>query len=289
VTIRGDGLDAAGAAERARLARVRAYWDETTPLYLEYLGTTLQGARYPIAFGADSARALNLYLARAAGIREGDRVLDAGCGVCGPSIDIARAIADVTVDAITLSPVQARQARQLIRAAGLADRVRVRSGDYHHLPFPAGVFDVAMFLESSSYSGALEQLFAGVLRTLRPGGTLYVKDIFRREGPLTEDEAAELARMCDIYEVRPTTPSLAAAAATAAGFENVTIRSLYDDLSFVPALATFFTEQHGRRVLNPFGQRHWQRFELLPTGCWEIKARAPGATPRQPAAPEPEP
>lgn len=43
--------------------------------------------------------------------------------MCGPSIDIARDIEDVLIEAITLSHVQARIARRLVRQAQVSNAV----------------------------------------------------------------------------------------------------------------------------------------------------------------------
>src|SRR5262245_1173717 len=103
---------------------VRAYWEETTHLYLRHVTTFQAGFVHSPSSPADS-RANNLFLALRAGIQSGQRVLDAGCGVCGPSIDIATSIKDVCIDAVTLSPLQAKIARQAVKAAELADRIEI--------------------------------------------------------------------------------------------------------------------------------------------------------------------
>lgn len=159
-------------------ADVQAYWDGAHDAYLAHVGTTFQAGR--IACGS-SMRESNLWLARSAGLATGDRVLDAGCGVCGPAIDMARAIPGLGIVGITLSARQAGTAVELIDRAGVCDRVHVVHGNYHALPFADGSFDAVLFLESLGYASALAPLFAGIHRVLRPGGTLYVKDVFRRE------------------------------------------------------------------------------------------------------------
>ena len=88
-----------------------------------------------------------LYLAELAGITTGSHILDAGCGVGGPAITIARAFTDVVIEAVTISEVQARMAHRLVAEAGLAKRVRIHLADYHRLPFRAALFDVAVYFE----------------------------------------------------------------------------------------------------------------------------------------------
>ena len=130
---------------------VRAYWEETTSLYLQH-GATFQAGFVNEPGQPTNSTANNLFLASRAGIKPGDRVLDAACGVCGPSIDIARSIPDVKIDAVTLSPSQATLARDAVRNAGLTDQVQIHVCDYHDLPFEAKRFDVVFCFESCDLS-----------------------------------------------------------------------------------------------------------------------------------------
>ena len=154
---------------------VAAYYDVWTDRYLEHFGNTIQANR------PTRLEDLHEYLAGRAGIRDGKRVLDAGCGVCGPGIAFARRHA-ITVEALTISPVQARMAEARVAEAGLSDRIRVRVGDFHRLESLYGreEFDLVYFLESLSHSPRPERALAGAFEVLKPGGILYVKDYFIR-------------------------------------------------------------------------------------------------------------
>jgi ubiquinone/menaquinone biosynthesis C-methylase UbiE len=97
----------------------------------------------------------------------------------------------VRFEGITISEAQAEKAQQLVQEAGLSDRVRVQAGDYHYLPFAEKVFDVVFCIQSVSYSDNLQQMFQEVYRVLRPGGTLYIEDVFIPESPLSEQQQQE--------------------------------------------------------------------------------------------------
>jgi ubiquinone/menaquinone biosynthesis C-methylase UbiE len=152
---------------------ISSYYDAWTTKYLEVFGDTIQAHR------PTREEDLHDYLMRRAGLRDGKRALDAGCGVCGPGLHFA-AHADITLEALTLSPVQARMACERIVQGGFADRVNVRVGDFHRLPelYPREEFDVVYFLESLSHSPAPERVLAGVYEVLKPGGIVYIKDFF---------------------------------------------------------------------------------------------------------------
>ena len=200
---------------------VRGYYDDVAPLHLKYLGWTYQAGLVKTASDAEAGRATNLLCAARASIRPGDRILDAGCGIGGPALDIAHAFAGVRVDAITLSPVQARYASSFARHAGLSDRVRVYVGDFHSLPFSSNVFDVALFLESIGYAYDVRQLLAEVYRVLRPGGALYIKDVFQREPLESAQERAALAEFDQAYVQRTPRAGATVEAISAIGFRDV--------------------------------------------------------------------
>ena len=107
----------------------------------------------------------------AAGIGPGDLVLDAGCGVGGPAIAIARDLGAI-VHGVTISPVQVRLGRVLAAEAGVADRVHLHLADFHQLPFADERFDAVMVMEATCYSDDLSGLIGELARVLRPGGTL---------------------------------------------------------------------------------------------------------------------
>jgi len=261
------------------LDHVRAYWDGAHDAYLTHVGTTFQAGR--ITFG-ESMRESNLWLARAAGLRAGLRVLDAGCGVCGPGIDIAREIGGLRIVGITLSGRQTATAATLIRKAGLSDRIHVVNGDYHALPFEDRAFDTVFFLESIGYASSLTPLFNSVHRVLRPGGSLYVKDVFRRERLWSDQESRELAEFDEVYAQRTPTIQTCIDAATAAGFTNVTTRDLSDVVSTAHTRRAMFDQacperSRGANDTTPssFGRLHHRRHSCLPVYFAELIARRP--------------
>ncbi|MGA7731963.1 MAG: methyltransferase domain-containing protein [Chloroflexia bacterium] len=277
-------------ADLGYIQEIRAYYDLSTPAYLKSVGTTIQSGLVEkgvveSAPNAEAARESNLYCASMAGIKPGDRVLDAGCGVCGPSIDIASAIDRVRIDGITLSFVQAKIGTGLVQEAGLAGAINVYIGDYHYLPFADGTYDVVLFLETAGYSYNMERLFSGVFNVLRPGGTLYIKDVFCREGELTLAERADLARFDRIYVYRTTTMSQLATVLATTGFTDIRTGDLgrhdgsYEDAGQVAVGNRFYKgmiETVGEKAnLTEFGKLHAYNYSHLPIIFGEVLARRP--------------
>jgi ubiquinone/menaquinone biosynthesis C-methylase UbiE len=255
--------------------QVRHYYDQMNPLILKYVGTTYQSGLLTNSSKADPYRETNLYCAAQAGIQPGYRILDAGCGVCGPSIDIAQHIEGVRIDAITLSPAQANTARDLVQQAGLADRIQVHIGDFHHLPFADEMFDLVFFFESTGYSYNHKRLFTEVYRVLRPGGSLYIKEPFKKESPLLEQEQQELAEGKRIYAYNLAQMSEVVEAISSVGFENIISRNLSQIFDLNEFYKSMYEYKHGLPFLTEFGKSHYIQFNTHLGFFGDIKAYKP--------------
>lgn len=125
------------------------------------------------------------------GIKAGDHILDLGCGVGLPAIQVSRRYG-CEVTGVTIASDQAASARTLIAEESFTSHVRVLVGDAHQLPFGARTFDAAMALESLLHmdrSRALGELG----RIIRTGGRLVLTDWFEVQ-TLEADERKALRR-----------------------------------------------------------------------------------------------
>jgi SAM-dependent methyltransferase len=179
---------------------VARYYDAWTPHYIAAFGPCIQAHR-----PSDDDQFLN-YLADRIGLRPGVRALDAGCGVCGPARHFARRTG-VSIDALTISPLQAQMSEEANTAAGLHQQIRVRQGDFHELASIYGkqVFDVVYFLESLSHSAEPARAIESAYEVLKPEGCIYIKDFFVR--PCDTDAAQRevlnvVSRVDHLFEVK---------------------------------------------------------------------------------------
>lgn len=130
----------------------------------------------------------NEILAHGLSLEPSHRVLDAGCGVGGSAIYLARAFG-CNVHGVTLSAKQATTAGHNAAQSGVADRVQFLVMDYTQLGFEDATFDVVWALESVCYANDKSTFVREAHRVLKPGGTLVVADAFAsREKYEKEDE-----------------------------------------------------------------------------------------------------
>ena len=134
------------------------YWDESTPHHRSALQN------------------MNRKVAEAAGIRPGMHVLDAGCGVGGPSIFIASL--GCTVEGITLSAKQVETCRENAKRLGMEDKVKFSQQNYLSTSFADNTFDVVWAIESSCYAWDKADFTREAFRVLKPGGSIVVADFF---------------------------------------------------------------------------------------------------------------
>jgi ubiquinone/menaquinone biosynthesis C-methylase UbiE len=111
---------------------------------------------------------------------EGQRVLDAGCGLGGPG----RYLADrfgCTVTGIDVLLARVQAAAILTQLVGLGDRVAYGQVDATRLPFAAPQFEQAWMLDVSIHIANKAALFGELARVVKPAGLLVLHD---QPGPL---------------------------------------------------------------------------------------------------------
>lgn len=188
-------------------ASVADFYNQYNDKFLQVYGEIIQAYRTH-----DVSKLLD-YQIDAMQLKSGMKVLDAGCGVCGPATYFAQK-AGVEVHAITISEEQYKKSKEKITETNVSDTVKVYCGDYHEMKAVVKQqdFDVVYFLESFGHSPYHEKAVDAAWKVLKPGGMLYVKDLFRRE-PLLPEHAPKIEweiqkineayryNIADMYEV----------------------------------------------------------------------------------------
>jgi len=152
---------------------VKQYYEDWTQRYIESFGDTFQSRRL------NDLSKLADYLISSAGIEKGMRIVDAGCGICGPAILLCRKL-DIHIDAITLSEEQAAIAKKKVAEAGLTDRINVICGDFQKMDgfLEKDSYNGVIYLESFVHSDNTQRAVDAAVAVTKPGGFVYIKDLY---------------------------------------------------------------------------------------------------------------
>lgn len=139
----------------------------------------------------EAAQRITRKVADTLGLRPGEHLLDAGCGLGAPAILIAKETG-ARVTGITISEAQVVEAQKRSSAAGLSDRVHFQHADYGSIPHPDNSFDAIIAIEALMHAQDLDLVLKEFHRVLRPGGRIAISDCTRQER-MTDDEWDEIA------------------------------------------------------------------------------------------------
>jgi len=131
-------------------------------------------------------------------LRQGETVLDLGCGAGTDLLLAARRVAPTgRAIGVDMTAAMRRRAKAAAEALGLADTVEVREGFIESLPVEDASVDVVISNGVVNLASDKAAVLAEVHRVLRPGGRLYLADVVVQR-PIRADarEQAELWAAC---------------------------------------------------------------------------------------------
>jgi cyclopropane-fatty-acyl-phospholipid synthase len=209
---------------------VRHHYDLPPEFFELFLGETMAYSCAVFSRGAKTLEQAQLekldMVCRKLDLREGERVLDVGCGWGSWVIHAARNYG-VHVTGITLSEPQARGARERATAAGVADLVDVRVADYREMSGER--FDAIASIGMVEHVGDAQiDLYAQQLASLLgPGGRLLNHGIARLRH--NDPPAGPFSERYVFPDADPVHLSRVQVALERAGFETDHVEGFRDD------------------------------------------------------------
>ena len=232
---------------------IRAYY---TNALFDYRAAWLDSQNLSMHFGyedgggsthAASLTNANRVLADIAAVRYGDRVLDAGCGLGGSSLWLARE-RGARVVGIALGADQVAFAQRDADRRGLSGQVRFLAADYTATPFAPASFDVVWAQESLCHATQKENFFLEAARLLAPGGRLIIADFMLKRARIGAGDEALLAEWFDGWKMPGLwTSAQHCGAAKTAGLADITVRDVTPN-----TVASHQRLFHRARKVQPF-------------------------------------
>lgn len=251
---------------------VEQYYDETTDLYLSHIGSIFQGGLLVENGQVLDSTATVVALAQRAGITDGSHILDAGCGVCGASIAIAKKFENVTVEAITNSSHQVQIALKSLDQSELSDRIHVTKADFHQTQFPDSSFDIIFFFESFGHSNNFQVLVEEMYRVLKSGGHIYIKDVFAHHVTSDIQQQELQAFNKEFFYNTPEMSDLKNVIAQS-GFDVIRATSLEASISHEFFKSAIYQIHNNKVTFTELGEKHPTIFTDLPIYFGEILAK----------------
>lgn len=134
---------------------------------------------------------LNNEIALLGEIKKEHRVLDAGCGVGGTAIHLAKTIG-CHVTGITLTPHQAETAIENAKKHGVSNLTEFHIMNYMSTSFTGESFDIITGLESICYAEPKLDFVKEAYRLLKPGGKVVLAENLQGKKVLNKQEFDEL-------------------------------------------------------------------------------------------------
>lgn len=114
-------------------------------------------------------------LADALPIRQGDRIVDIGCGIGGPARYLAKRFG-CSIDGIDITVPFVEAANKLSQLVGLQDQVTIKVGDGNALPFEQEQFDGAYSQHVTMNIADRAGFFNEAFRVLKPGAFFAITE-----------------------------------------------------------------------------------------------------------------
>ncbi len=132
----------------------------------------------------DAVLNLNAQLAQLINVKKNDSVLDAGCGVGGSCIWLAKNIGSKATG-VNITSRQVERATQNALERGVSDKTNFVVSDFTKTPFANNSFTVFWGIESIVHAQDKQDVLNEAFRLLKPGGRLVIAEYLLPEKKLS--------------------------------------------------------------------------------------------------------
>jgi cyclopropane fatty-acyl-phospholipid synthase-like methyltransferase len=229
---------------------------------------------------SDALMNTNRVLAEVANIKQGEKVLDAGCGKGGSCFWLA---INKQVEVTGITPVQSQinDCNTQAEVLNLKKQTSFVLADYCNTPFEDQSFDVVWACESLCHAKDKAIFYQEAYRILKPGGRLIIAEYIRNDRPLTTNGEALLASWLNRWAIDDLdTKEEHLSHATKAGFQNIhiqdvtknvrtSLRNLYNNSRkwlWFSIILKFFRIRSGVQHANMFASI--KQYEALEEKLW---------------------
>ncbi len=166
-------------------------------------------------------------------------ILDVGTGTAQIPIELCSRGVFCQVTAIDLAEEMLRVGRENLRRVGLENRIQLRRWDAKHMPCPDGTFDIVISNSIVHHIPDPAAVFAEMVRVVKPGGVLFVRDLLRPTDEATLHKLVEAyAAGANALQKKLFAESLHAALSVAE------VRLLVSGFGFAPEGVRQTTDRH---------------------------------------------
>jgi sterol 24-C-methyltransferase len=218
---------------------VNQYYDLATDFYEFGWGTSFHFApRFRGEALAQSIARHEHFLALKLKLQPGMKVLDVGCGVGGPMMEIGR-FSRAKITGLNNNAYQISRGQRYVEKNGLEQNCDFMKADFMKIPQPDATYDAIYAIEATCHAPSKVGIYSEIFRVLKPGALFAAYEWLMT--PKYDPSNAAHNKVKHDIEVGDGLPSLdtfqvALDALRAAGFEIIEYKDLatVDDINPIP-------------------------------------------------------